>query len=122
VNENKRWKGMFTFKEGGDPLDIEGRCGDRTPLLTHFVMIVTDSDQQSFLLSCGTAGRLMAAGRHREEGRGGATELRLADRRPQLYTQPVRPSPLKGKTWNGMRTREPAYRGWGRSSLGPSVG
>ena len=79
---------MSTFKEGGDPPDIGDRCGDRIPLLAHIVMIVTDSDQQSLLLNRGTAGRCIAAGRHR----GGGRELSLADRhRPRLYRQPVRP-------------------------------
>ena len=95
---------MFTFKESGDPLDIGDRRGDRFPALAHLVMIVTDSDEQSFLLSRGTARRCIAVRRHREEGRGEA-RIETANRRPlKLYTQPVRPIFLKGKPWNGVRT------------------
>ena len=73
MNENRRREGMSTFKEGGDPPDIGDRCGDRIPLLAHIVMIVTDSDQQSLLLNRGTAGRCIAAGRHR----GGGTRIEI---------------------------------------------
>jgi len=90
---------IFTFKEAGDLPDIGDRCGDRTQLLVRFV---TDSNEQSFLDR-----GLITTGRHcggRGEGKGGQ-EFRLADRhRPRLYIQPVRPSSLKGITWNGVKT------------------
>jgi len=68
VSGGRGWDGTFTFKEGGERPDIGSRCGDGIPLPSTYGAVVTDSNEQSLLVTRGVTGGYAVAGRHCDRG------------------------------------------------------